>query len=178
MMRVLLSALLALTLAAAPPAPPTAMGGVWLFPRSAEFPGLRMLRLSRDAEGWSGSVTTDWYGDVPMRALAVTGRTARFLIDNGNPRLPPRQWNAMIDGKGLHVIGDIWERHVDSALRRGTATDVARLAFPLACARHARRRRPRADPANGMVELEPVRRRDRRRHRPRDRRPSRKLRPA
>ena len=130
-MRGLLSAFIALTLAA-PAAPRTAMGGVWLFPRSAEFPGLRMLRLSRDAGGWRGSVTTDWYGDVPMRALAVTGGTAHFLIDNGNPRLPPRLWTATIDGASLRVTGDIWERHVESALRRGTATDAARLAFPRA----------------------------------------------
>lgn len=127
----LAAALLSLTAAA--PAPRVAdLSGVWLFPRSEEFPGLRMMRLSRDAAGWRGTVTTDWYGDMPMRALEVAGGKARFLIDNGNPRLPPRIWTATVDRAGLHVTGDIWERHVDAEVKRGGEADARRLAFPLA----------------------------------------------
>lgn len=37
------------------------------------FPGLPMMRLAKNADGWSGSITTDWYGDVPLRAVEVTG---------------------------------------------------------------------------------------------------------
>jgi len=108
------------------------MAGIWLFPRSDEFPGLRMMRLSPSSEGWSGTVTTDWYGDIPMRAVEVKQGVASFLIDNGNPRLPPRQWSARLENGGLHVTGDIWERHVDERVRRGTQADEKRLAFPVA----------------------------------------------
>jgi alpha-galactosidase len=131
--RTILAALLALTIGAAPAQqqtkPPTSLSGVWLFPQSDDFPGLRMMRLSHDADGWNGTVTTDWYGDVPMRALEVKDGKASFLIDNGNPRLPPKPWIAQTDRTGLHVTGDIWERHVDDEVRRGTAADAARLAF-------------------------------------------------
>jgi alpha-galactosidase len=67
-----------------------------------------------------------------MRALEVTGGTARFQIDNGNPRLPPRTWTATPAKSGLHVTGDIWERHVDETTRRGTPADARRLAFTAA----------------------------------------------
>jgi alpha-galactosidase len=123
--RALLALLPALSIAAAPVGP----AGIWLFPPSGEFPGLRMMRLEKDAEGWSGSITTDWYGDMPMRALEVKGGTARFLIDNGNPRLPPRSWSVTPAQSGLHVTGDVWERHVDETVRHGTPADARRLTF-------------------------------------------------
>lgn len=127
-MKRILSVVALLAVAAAPAGP----GGVWLFPKSKEFPGLRMMRLTKSADGWTGSVTTDWYGDVPMRALDVTGGKASFQIDNGNPRLPPKTWTATLSGGSLHVMGDIWERHVDETVRRGTSADAQRLAFPVA----------------------------------------------
>jgi alpha-galactosidase len=127
-LRLLAALLPALSIAAAPAGP----AGVWLFPKSDAFPGLRMMQLRQGAEGWTGSVTTDWYGDLPMRALEVKGGTARFLIDNGNPRLPAREWTAAAGSRGLHVVGDVWERHIDETVRRGTPADARRLAFPLA----------------------------------------------
>jgi alpha-galactosidase len=133
MTRTLIPLVLALTATAAPAGrAATDLAGVWLFPRSDEFPGLRMMRLAPAADGWSGTVTTDWYGDLPMRAVEIGKGEARFLIDNGNPRLPPRQWTARIEGGGLHVTGDIWERHVDARVRRGTAADERQLAFAAA----------------------------------------------
>ena len=121
--------LLMLVLAGAAAARSSDLAGVWLFPKSDEFPGLRLLRLTRGSDGWNGVVTTDWYGDIPMRALEVEGGKASFLIDNGNPRLPPRRWTATVDGPALHVAGEIWERHVDARIRRATPADAQRLAF-------------------------------------------------
>jgi alpha-galactosidase len=121
-----------LTLAAAPPPQPMGVAGTWLFPKSDDFPGLRMMRLTHDAGGWRGTVTTDWYGDVPMLGIEVKGGNVSFLIENGNPRLPPRPWTATTDRPALHVTGDIWERHVDVEVRRGSEADARRLAFPLA----------------------------------------------
>jgi len=117
-------------LAGASPAP--TLSGVWIFPHSDEFPGLRMMRLTRTSEGWSGTVTTDWYGDITMQAVTFEKGRASFLVGNGNPRLPPRKWHASLKGGRLHIVGDIWERHVDVRARPGTATDARRLAFAAA----------------------------------------------
>jgi alpha-galactosidase len=119
-------------LAGASGIPAKPASGVWVFPPSEEFPGLRMMRLAAGREGWSGTVTTDWYGDVPMQAVTPSRSGASFLISNGNPRLPPREWRATLVRGQLHVVGDIWERHVDVRVRRGTAADVKRLAFATA----------------------------------------------
>lgn len=129
--RLLLLPWLALLLAAAAPAP-RGPAGLWVFGPSAEFPALRMLRLARRGDGWVGRLTTGWYGDIPLRALAVRDGRASFLVDNGNPRLPARGWTAIREGAGLRVRGDIWMRHVDLLARAGTAADAARLAFPVA----------------------------------------------
>jgi alpha-galactosidase len=125
----LVAALLAAVSIAAAPAGPA---GLWVFPPSEAFPGLRMMALEQGADGWTGHITTDWYGDVPMRGVAVTGGTARFQIDNGNPRLPPRTWTVTRGQRGVHVVGDNWERHVDETARRGTPADATRLAFAVA----------------------------------------------
>ena len=131
-MKRLLGLLFAVALAIGTPAFAAELAGIWLFPKSDEFPGLRMMRLVRSQGGWSGTVTSDWYGDIPMRALEVDSRLASFLIDNGNPRLPPRRWTAKVERSGLHLIGDIWERHIDVVMRRGSAADAVRLAFSTA----------------------------------------------
>ena len=115
---------------AAPAALHTPVAGVWLFPPSGEFPGLRMMRLEQRQDGWQGTITSDWYGDLPMEGLRVRDGQASFLVSNGNPRLALRRWTISRHGRGLHVVGDIWHRHVDAQMRRGTAEDARRLAFP------------------------------------------------
>jgi len=124
--------LLASILASAAAGSATPPAGVWIFPRSETFPGLRMLRLEQRSEGWTGTVTTDWYGDIPMQAVRVEKGRASFLIGNGNPRLLPREWQASLERGKLHVVGDIWEQHIDVRARHGTAADARRLAFPTA----------------------------------------------
>ncbi|WP_294391676.1 glycoside hydrolase family 27 protein [uncultured Sphingomonas sp.] len=124
------AALLALASPVYAAKPATDLAGTWLFAPSDDYPGLRMMRLSRGATGWQGMVTSDWYGDLRMRGLEVEGGSLSFLIDNGNPRLPARRWTAEPSGSGMHVTGDIWHRHVDTQVRRGTPADAARLAFP------------------------------------------------
>jgi len=124
--------LLALAPAAAPARPTPTLSGVWIFPPSEEFPGLRMMRLTQGADGWQGTITSDWYGDLPVQAVRVRGGEATFLVDNGNPRLPPRRWTLSLEGVNVHVVGDIWHRHVDVRVRHGTAADAQRLTFPAA----------------------------------------------
>ena len=116
--------------ASAASSPPVA--GVWLFPPSEEFPGLRMLRLAKGPGGWQGTITSDWYGDLPVEGLRVRDGGASFLVSNGNPRLALRRWTISREGQRLHIVGDIWHRHVDARIGPGTAADARRLAFPVA----------------------------------------------
>ena len=123
---------LMLAAAPAPAQPPADLAGVWVFKQpDPELPGLRMMRLSKGPTGWTGTITTDWYGDLPMRGLRVRDGKAQFEIDNGNPRLPARTWTVTVEKGGVRVVGDVWHRHVDATARRGGEGDAARLAFPL-----------------------------------------------
>ncbi|HET8612362.1 MAG TPA: glycoside hydrolase family 27 protein [Sphingomonas sp.] len=133
-------------------APPRAnLAGVWLFPKSTEFPGLRMMELHREGGHWRGTITSDWYGSIPMRGLEVEGGKASFLIDNGNPRLPAKRWTATPDHGRLHITGDIWMRHVDEDVKRGTAADARRLAF-----RPVSLPKPALVPSNGLARTPPM----------------------
>jgi len=106
--------------------------GVWVFGRGPDFPGLRYMRITRKEGNVVGTITTDWYGDVPMNKLRVKGDTARFEIDNGNARLPPREWKATLTDGRVRVTGDIWYQQIDLQAERGTPADAKRLAFAIA----------------------------------------------
>ena len=104
--------------------------GIWVFDKGPSFPGPRFMRITAIHGQIQGTLTTDWYGDLPMNKLRLENQAAHFEIDNGNPRLPPKPWTATLaDGK-LHVVGDIWSTHVDIRGRRGSPADAERLAFP------------------------------------------------
>jgi len=107
------------------------LAGVWVASSSPAFPGIRMLRISSVTSPRTGEMTTDWYGPMPLQNLEIQGNRARFVIHNGNPRLPPRNWTATLEDGRLHVVGDIWEEHVDLFATRGEEADATRLAFAL-----------------------------------------------
>ncbi|QNH21807.1 Alpha galactosidase A [Xanthomonas sp. GW] len=113
-------------------APASPLHGIWVIAQGPSFPGPRYLRIvQRDGQA-QGSITTDWYGDVPMQQLRIDGDVAHFQIDNGNPRLPAQPWTATLEHGQLHVAGRIWDEQVDVRARRGSEADAARLAFPVA----------------------------------------------
>ncbi|SEL15391.1 alpha-galactosidase [Pseudoxanthomonas sp. GM95] len=108
----------------------SSLEGVWVFAKGPSFPGPRYLRIAmRDGQP-QGSLTTDWYGDVPMNRLRIEGTTASFEIDNGNAKLPARPWTATLHDGHLRVQGRIWDEQVDIVGLRGSEADAARLAFP------------------------------------------------
>lgn len=131
--------------------PSADIAGVWIFPRSDMFPGLRMLRIAHGRDGWNGTVTSDWYGDIPMQAVDVGKGKVSFLIGNGNPRLPPRAWQARMEDGRLHIVGDIWERHVDVRARRGTAAEARQLSFAVAALPA-----PASLPSDGLARTPPM----------------------
>jgi len=107
--------------------------GVWVFSQAPDYPGLRGLQLQVKEGRLVGTLTTDWYGPMPMHDLTVQDGVARFGIHNGNPRVPMKTWTAQIDPDGqLHVVGDLWYEHVDLKARKGTGADASRFAFKVA----------------------------------------------
>lgn len=110
--------------------PSNGVAGTWTFSGAPPFPGLRMMQIGVKAGKATGTLTTEWYGPMPMHDLRIQGKVASFGIQNGNPRLPMKTWMATLQGKHqMQVVGDIWEEHVDLVARRGTARDAARLRF-------------------------------------------------
>ncbi|WP_230596769.1 glycoside hydrolase family 27 protein [Xanthomonas albilineans] len=106
--------------------------GVWVIAQGAAFPGLRYLRIAQRDGHAQGSITTDWYGDLPMQLLRLDGTVARFAIDNGNTRLPAQPWTATLEHGQLHLVGRIWYQQIDLRATRGSEADAARLAFQFA----------------------------------------------
>jgi alpha-galactosidase len=117
---------------AATPAIHSALLGRWIFTDVPSFPGLRMMQIDSEAGQLSGTLTTDWYGPMPMRNLTVENGVASFDIHNGNPRVPVKRWTATLQGESLRVQGAIWYATVDSPARRGTDDEAAQREFKLA----------------------------------------------
>ncbi|WP_206366282.1 glycoside hydrolase family 27 protein [Sphingomonas flavalba] len=121
---------LVLTPAVARVAPTNTIEGIWVIGETPPFPGLRMARIERRGDTLSGTITTDWYGDMPMQNLRMDGAVASFEIDNGNPRLGAKTWTATLSGGTLRIAGDVWHQHVDVAAVPGTEAQARARAFP------------------------------------------------
>ncbi|WP_158917285.1 glycoside hydrolase family 27 protein [Caulobacter sp. S45] len=106
------------------------LDGVWVVGTTPSFPGVRMFEIHAGPSP-SGTLTTDWYGAMPMRNLRITGDVASFEIDNGNPRLQAHTWTATRQGDGVRLVGDIWYQHVDASAHAGSETERHALAFTL-----------------------------------------------
>lgn len=119
------------TIVAAAPGGPREIPGIWVTTTKDAFPGIRMLEVRWHGDTLEGAITTDWYGPLPMQHLVIEHNRAQFVIHNGNPRLPPRTWVATLEAGRLHVVGDIWEQHVDFVAIPGDSTDAKRLAFEI-----------------------------------------------
>ncbi|MCL1074320.1 glycoside hydrolase family 27 protein [Shewanella dokdonensis] len=115
---------------AQPKTPP--LVGVWLFDDTVpDFPGVRMIEIYASGKGYQGTMTTRWYGPMPMKQLKITGDSATFEIFNGNARVPATTWRArLLQGK-LHVNGEVWYGKLDHDAVRGTAADVEARHFTL-----------------------------------------------
>ncbi len=129
----------------------SALEGIWVFGPGPDFPGLRYMRIERKEGVVVGAIATDWYGDVPMNKLRIEGGIARFEIDNGNARLPPKEWKAVLAHGRVRVTGDIWYQRVDMRAERGTLADAGRLAFVVAPLPQPRKLRP-----DGQAQTPPM----------------------
>ncbi len=128
MRRILLAVLAPVMVMAASPAPvPT---GVWLFDGGPDFPGVTLLELGRTPAGLSGSLTTRWYGPVPMLEPHEEGGLLAFEVRNLNDKTRvTRRWTARFDGNRVFLVGDFWNVHIAQEGRRGSATEADARAF-------------------------------------------------
>ncbi len=115
-----------LPLAAAPAAPV----GTWMFGEVPDFPGLRMVQITEQNGRLSGTLTTSWYGTMPLHGLVLKDGVAHFGVHNGNPRLPMKPWTAKVEADGrLRVVGEIWYASVDLLAQRGSAAEATARTF-------------------------------------------------
>ncbi|WP_417360475.1 glycoside hydrolase family 27 protein [Gallaecimonas pentaromativorans] len=126
------SLLAALALSACQSQQASPLAGVWLFGKEVQdFPGVRMIEIKAQGDGYTGTMTTDWYGPMPMKDLAVKDGVATFGIFNGNARVPVKTWTARLDGDKLHVTGEVWYGKLDNDAVRGSQADAEKRRFHL-----------------------------------------------
>ena len=61
-----------------------------------------MLEVRREADGgFTGELTSDWYGAMPMQNVALDGNVLSFDIRNINQTgVPTRRWTATLARRG------------------------------------------------------------------------------
>ncbi|WP_226911407.1 glycoside hydrolase family 27 protein [Gallaecimonas mangrovi] len=90
-----------------------------------------MIEISHTTKGYSGVMTSDWYGPMPMQNLTVENGVAHFGISNGNPHVPAKTWTAALNGDRLHVKGQVWYGKLDNDAVRGSEADAKARRFHL-----------------------------------------------
>ncbi len=99
------------------------------FAKRKARPGVRLMELTRTADGWRGRLTSDWYGTMVMSNIMRNGRSVSFDIRNINVRgVPTRRWTATMTPGGVVLTGGIWDQEVRQIGRVATASAAAALA--------------------------------------------------
>ncbi|WKL57487.1 glycoside hydrolase family 27 protein [Asticcacaulis sp. ZE23SCel15] len=120
----MISTLLSTTAMAAPPT------GAWVFDSSPEYPDFTRVKVSDDAGKLSGTITSRWYGDLPMKDLRAEGDVLKFKIYNGNPKITPTDITIAADGNAVRMTGKLWYQDFDITARQGTPAELKALDFP------------------------------------------------
>lgn len=108
-------------------------GGVWLIDGSPAFPGLRMIEIHGRQGRYEGTVTSDWYGSLPLSDLHVRGPQITFRLDNGNAAVSPSPvWRLEVKGERAHIQGRIWYQTIDLSARRGAEGEARARRFTVA----------------------------------------------
>lgn len=111
------------TMAAAPT-------GAYVFDSSPKYPDFTRVVISDKGGKLTGTITSRWYGDLPMKDLRADGDRLIFQIYNGNPRLKPEDIVIAQDAKGLRMTGKLWYQDFDITAHKGTSAQIKALDFP------------------------------------------------
>ena len=91
-------------------APPT---GGWIFDGGPDFPGFTRVQVHKEHGKYAGTVTSHWYGDLPMDDVRIDGDTLVFHLFNGNPRVTETDIVLKGDAKSVHMTGKLWYADFD-----------------------------------------------------------------
>ncbi|MDE1145929.1 MAG: glycoside hydrolase family 27 protein [Azospirillaceae bacterium] len=107
------------------------LAGDWVFGQTKAFPIFTRVAVHPGPGGaLTGTITSDWYGDLPMLGLRVEGDHLVFHIDNGNPRLTQYDLTLQPEGQGLRLTGRVWDEQENLAAHRAQPGEMAALDFP------------------------------------------------
>jgi len=125
--------------------------GAWAFEPTQTFPQFTKMVVQRHKGQLSGVITSQWYGDLPMLNLRIDHDQLIFQINNGNPRLTPRDLTARIQGGHLVLTGRLWDQDLDATAHPATPSELAALRFPTYALPP-----PRPVPDNGLARTPPM----------------------
>ncbi|EGF91720.1 melibiase family protein [Asticcacaulis biprosthecium C19] len=120
----------ALSLVLAAPAwagPPV---GGWVFDSSPNFPGFTRLVVAEKAGKVSGTLTSRWYGDLPLTEPRVEGDTLIFKLYNGNPRVTMTDIVVAPEGGSVRMTGKVWYQDFAITAHKGTTKELKSFDFP------------------------------------------------
>ncbi len=127
--RMLVTSLLGSVLLAAPAlaAPPT---GSWVFDSTPDMPGFTRLIVAESKGVYTGTVTSHWYGDLPLKDVYIDGDRMTFHLSNGNIRVPEYPITLTGTGDHIHMSGRLWDAEFDLTAHMATPAEIKALDFP------------------------------------------------
>ena len=108
-------------------APPT---GAWVFDETPDMPGFTRLVVTEQNGQYSGTVTSHWYGDLPLKDIYIDGDKLSFHLFNGNMRVPEYPITVTKDGDHIRMKGQVWDAVFDLPAHTGSDAEVKALDFP------------------------------------------------
>ncbi|UAK23444.1 glycoside hydrolase family 27 protein [Sphingomonas nostoxanthinifaciens] len=105
------------------------MTGDWVVTAAPSNPGVRLLHIARAANGVTGTITSDWYGELPMLDVTTEPAALSFSIYNGNPRIARMRFRFAQVGSQWHLTGAGRRGSSDAPAHRATGAELARLTF-------------------------------------------------
>jgi alpha-galactosidase len=111
--------------------PPTVdLRGQWVFAPAKDFPNFTRLRIEGQPGTLRGTISSEWYGDLPMLQLRSEGSRLLFKLDNGNPRVAKHDLVLTPERSGLRLTGQLWYAQVDVTAHRAARGELASSGFP------------------------------------------------
>jgi alpha-galactosidase len=107
------------------------MRGQWVFPPAEGFPSFTRLKIDGQPGRLRGTITSEWYGELPMLDLRAEGRQLRFKLDNGNPRITKYDLVLTSEKADLRLTGQLWYAQLNVTARRALRGELASAGFPI-----------------------------------------------
>ena len=104
--------------------------GDWIFQPSGDFPQFITLTVAGAEGRLHGTITSQWYGDLPLLDVREEGGRLFFKLDNGNGRVEKHDLILTPEAEGLRLTGQFWHGKVNVTARQGTSPEMAGRAFP------------------------------------------------